>query len=52
MTTIPTGPRRDGRDDEQHPVLTEKEDAAQRGADPAGSVGATTRPSGAGASTT
>lgn len=46
MTTTPTGPRRDGRDDEQHPVLTEKEDAAQRGADPAGSVGATTRPSG------
>ncbi|QKE82624.1 hypothetical protein [Arthrobacter sp. NEB 688] len=45
MSTTPTGPRHDGHD-EQHPVLSEKEDAAQRGTDPAGAVGATERPSG------
>ena len=34
------------RDDQQHPVLTPKEDAAQRGQDPPGSFGHTERPSG------
>ncbi|MDQ2755102.1 MAG: hypothetical protein M3Y71_00815 [Actinomycetota bacterium] len=44
---MPLDHARDARDDDQqHPVLTEKEDAQLRGANPPGALGQTTPPSG------